>query len=407
MKALAKGAGLEELARGYFARQGFVAIRSIAVRFEEEDVTDIDVWLYGRQGEALRTRAIVDVKDKKSPKAFERVLWARGMQLALGCDRAFVTTTDNSQKVARFAHQQRVALLTAEYLRQWAGDNILKERLSLEELHGIIQLFSGQKQDGDWINQIATAKSAVVSLAPFPAFNKAIGSFRFFSDRAATRPQHREQALRGAFLSASFACIALDAAIEKLAFAQAQTRQQMLYSGVTYGDAGDSRVKNSIDTVLSVISKGVNNGGVIARQAGDALDQMFNSVRADIIAEFFAKEQNSAHLFSVARELEARAHARNRADLTRLSIEAKSIIGVFADFIGAKRTALLSSEFESAPRVAATSVAATSARQSSSYTLEAVEEGPIKASPKEEDGRSTEPTKKNKSNKSGDNLKLL
>ena len=72
---------------------------------------------------------------------------------------------------------------------------------------------------------------------------------------------------------------------------------------------------------------------------------MFAEVRAEIIAEFFAKEQNAAHLFPVARELEGRAHARSREGLIGLSVEAKSIIGVFADFVGAKRTALLSSEF--------------------------------------------------------------
>lgn len=380
---MAKGAGLEELARAYFARQGFVAIRSVSIEFEDEEVTDIDVWLYGRQGQAVRTRALVDVKDKKSPKAFERVMWARGMQLALGCERAFVTTTDNSQKVARFAHQQTVSLLTAAYLRHWVGDDVLNDRLSLEELHGSIQLFAGQKQDGDWIRQIAAAKSAVVSLAPFPAFNKTMSSFRFFSERAATRPQHREQALRGVYLSAALACVALDAGLEKLAFEQSPARHQMLYTGVTYGDAGDNRVKNSIDTVLSVISKGVNNGRVIARQAADALDHMFTSVRAEIIAEFFAKEQNSSYLFPVARELEARAHARNRADLTALSIEAKAVLGVFADFVGAKRKALLSSDFEAAPAAPSATTSpkgASGAHPRPPFRTDPVEKGPRDAS---------------------------
>lgn len=344
--ALAKGAGLEELARAYFARQGFVAIRSVSIQFEEEEVTDVDVWLYGRQGGGVRTRSLVDVKDKKSPKAFERIMWARGMQLALGCDRAIVTTTDTNAKVTRFAQQQKVTLLTAAFLRHWAGgDDILKERLSLEELISSIQSYAGQKQDGDWIKQIAMAKSAVVSLAPYPAFNKAISSFRFFAERAATRPQHREQALRGAYLSAALACMALDAALEKLAFEDPATRHRLLFSGVTYGDAGDNRVQASIDTVLAVISKGMKNGRAIARQTNDALEEMFAGVRAEIIAEFFAKEQNGAHLFPVARELEFRAHARARSEMTALSIEAKSIIGVFADFVGAKRTALMSSDF--------------------------------------------------------------
>ena len=344
--ALAKGAGLEELARAYFVRQGFVAIRSVSIQFEEEEVTDVDVWLYGRQGGGVRTRTLVDVKDKKSPKAFERIMWIRGMQLALGCDRAVVTTTDSNAKVARFAQQQKVALLTSAFLRHWVGDgDVLKDRISLEELVTSIQSYSGQKQDGDWIKQIALAKSAVVSLAPYPGFNKAISSFRFFAERAATRPQHREQALRGAYLSAALACMALDAALEKLAFEEPSTRLRLLYSGVTYGDAGDNRAQSSIDTVLSVISKGVKNGRTIARQTGDALEELFAGVRAEIIAEFFAKEQNSAYLFPAARELEFRAHARARSEITALSTEAKSIIGVFADFVGAKRTALMSNDF--------------------------------------------------------------
>ena len=343
---LAKGAGLEELARAYFARQGLIAIRSVSINFEDEEVTDVDVWLYGRQGGGVRTRALVDVKDKKSPKAFERIMWARGMQLALNCDRAVVATTDTNAKVTRFAQQQKVALLTAAYLRHWSGgDDVLKERLSLEELTSSIQSYAGHKQDGDWLKQIAAAKSAVVSLTPYPAFNKAIASFRFFAERAATRPQHRGQALRGAFLSAALACMSLDAALERLAFENPQSRYNLLLSGVTYGDAGDNRVQNSIDMVLSVISHGVKNGKALARQTSDALEEMFAGVRAEIIAEFFAKEQNAAHLFPVARELEGRAHARSREGLIGLSVEAKSIIGVFADFVGAKRTALLSSEF--------------------------------------------------------------
>jgi hypothetical protein len=160
--ALAKGAGLEEMARAYFARQGYVALRSVSIQFEGEEVTDVDVWLYGRQGGGVRTRALVDVKDKKSPKAFERVMWARGMQLALGCDRAVVTTTDTNPKVTRFAQQQKVALLTAAFLRRWSMEDVLQDRMSLEELVSNIQSYSGQKQDGDWIRQIASAKSAVL-----------------------------------------------------------------------------------------------------------------------------------------------------------------------------------------------------------------------------------------------------
>jgi hypothetical protein len=178
--------------------------------------------------------------------------------------------------------------------------------------------------------------------------------------------------------------MALDAALERLSFEDSKTRYRLLYAGVTYGDAGDSRVKGSIDTVLSVISKGIKNGRVLARQTSDALEEMFAGVRAEIIAEFFSKEQNGGLLFPAARELEARAHMRTRADLTALSVESKAIIGVFADFVGAKRAALLSSEFvTAAPECVAPAPQAPVTESVSSVGVHAVESDGRPAAPED------------------------
>lgn len=340
--AVSKGANLEELVRAYFARQGFFALRSVSLRFEDEEVTDIDGWFYGRQSASIRTRTLIDVKDKRSPKAFERILWARGMQLALGCDRAIVATTDSTQKVARFAQQQNVALLSKQFLDRLQNKLDLSERLTLEQFHDNIRKYPDHKQDGDWIRQIADAKSALISLQGYPAFNKSMAAFRFFADRAQTRPQHKEQALRCSYFVASLACIALDRALEQVLYEETASRFRAIAAGVTYGDAGDARVQKSIATVLSVIAEGMKNGRVVARQATDALDKLFENVRADIIAEHFAKEHNASSLFAAAKELEERAHQVDSAQIQTLSVEAKSILGVFADFVRVKRGALIS-----------------------------------------------------------------
>jgi hypothetical protein len=200
-----KGAGLEELVRAYFARQGFFALRGVSYRFEDEEVTDIDAWLYGRQSASVRTCTIVDIKDKRSPKAFERILWARGMQLALGCDRAIVATTDGGTKIVRFAHRQKVALLTRDFLDRLQSKLETSDRMTLEQFIDNIQTYQDHKQDGDWLRRISDAKSALISVQGYPAFNKAIGAFRFFAERAQTRPRHKEQALRGAYLTAALA----------------------------------------------------------------------------------------------------------------------------------------------------------------------------------------------------------
>ena len=93
--------------------------------------------------------------------------------------------------------------------------------------------------------------------------------------------------------------------------------------------------------VLDVIAEGIENGRVISRQARNALDGMFESVRADIVADYFVKEHNAGVLVKVAKELDDCAHCVNPTDGRKLSTEAKSILGVYADFVQAKRAALL------------------------------------------------------------------
>jgi hypothetical protein len=335
-----KGGALEELVRAYFARQGFLALRGVSIRYEGEEVTDIDVWLYGKQSASARIKAIVDVKNKRSPKAFERVFWTRGMQLALGCDRAIVATTDSSAKVVAFAQQQRVGLLTKNFLDRLEKGISISNRITLEEFTGKIAAYAAHKQDGDWIRKIADAKSSLVSVAPFQAFNKAISAFKFFSERVETRPQNKEVALRCAFLSGALACAALDNALERLVYDDASARYKILALGVTYGDAGDGKVQASIDTVLGILAKSMQNGRVIEQQARATLDDLFKSVRADIIAEYFSREHNASQLFGAAKELDQVAHATNLGDFQNLSAETKSIVGVFADFVNAKRTSL-------------------------------------------------------------------
>lgn len=336
-----KGAGLEELVRGYFALQGFYALRGVPLRFEDEEVTDIDVWLYGRHSTSVRTRAIIDVKDKRSPKAFERILWARGMQLTLGCDRAIGATTDNNPKVMRFAHQQKVSLLSKAFLARLEKSIDTTDRLTSEQFIACLQKYTDHKQDGDWLKAVADSKSAAASLHGCPAFDKAIAAFKFFAQRAETRPLHKEQALRGAYLTASLACIALDSALERILYEDSSSRYAAIANGVTYGDAGDAKVQSSIETVLQVIENGMQNGRVIAQQAKGALNKMFESVRADIIAEHFQKEHNASPLFIVAKELDDHAHSSQWPRSAPMSSAAKTILGVFSDFVQTKRVALL------------------------------------------------------------------
>lgn len=337
--AATKGALLEELVRAYFARQGFFVLRSVPYRFDGEDVTDLDVWIYSRQAASARIRAIVDIKNKRTPKAFERILWVKGIQAALNCDRAIIATTDANPKVARFAQSQKIQVLSKGFLERLEKKLSRDDRLTLEEFAAAVQEYPAHKQDGDWLRIIGEAKSAVACMGGFPAFNRAMFAFRFFAERAEVRLQHRDIALRCALQAAALACIALDAGLERTVFEEGDRRFASVIDGINYGDDGDGRVLSSVKSAMSVLTEGLPNGRTIAAQAQQHFEQKISGLRADIVAEHFAREHNAQHLFAVAKELDEAAHVR-AWNSSELSLEARSVLGVFADFVGVKRTVL-------------------------------------------------------------------
>ena len=150
------------------------------------------------------------------------------MQLALGCDRAIVATTDSTRKVVRFAQQQKVGLLSKQFLdrlQNKLGD--LSDRLTLEQFHDNVfanipttsrmAIGSGRSRTPSPLSSAPAKVTTAASINP-------IAAFRFFADRAQTRPKHKEQALRCAYFAAALACIALDAALGQVLYEESSSR---------------------------------------------------------------------------------------------------------------------------------------------------------------------------------------
>lgn len=338
---LTKGPTFEELVRDYFAEQGFFVLRSVPYRYGNEDVTDIDAWLYSRNSTNIRSNAVVDIKNKKSPKAFERVLWVKGLQQITKCDRAIIATTDSSPSLARFATAHNVFVLSKAFLDSGGNPAQPTRRLTLEDFRTLLNTNTAHKQDGDWSRILGDVKSAVSSMVGFPAFNKSMHAFRFFAERAEVRLQHREVALRSALFTAALACIALDIGLERLIYSDEDQRFRSIFDGVAFGDTGDGKVKSNISDALNVLSEGLQNGRSIAAQADQQFQKRLESIRADVIAEHFMKHKNSQPLFNAAIELENASHTRDDLSSLSLSLEARSILGVFSDFVDVKRSALI------------------------------------------------------------------
>ena len=108
---LGKGEEAEEFLRTYFLGLGYYVIRSINFVYKGFDVTDIDLFLYNKVSPFSRERIIVDIKNKKTPQAIERIFWTRGLQDVLNMDKAIVATTDTRQEITDFGKQNNIYVL--------------------------------------------------------------------------------------------------------------------------------------------------------------------------------------------------------------------------------------------------------------------------------------------------------
>jgi len=109
-----KGPELEEALKAYFWRAGYFVVRGVPYRVGDDDVTDIDLWLYERPAALTRRRLIVDAKNKQRPKSAERIIWSNGLRDALQVDGAIVATTDQRDSARRLAKHVGVTLLDGD-----------------------------------------------------------------------------------------------------------------------------------------------------------------------------------------------------------------------------------------------------------------------------------------------------
>jgi Restriction endonuclease len=141
VKSGEKGFDLEEALKAYFWQAGYYAVRGILYRLDGEDVTDIDLWLYERPAASTRRRIIVDAKNRKSPKAYERIIWVKGLQAALDVDGAIVATTDTRPSTRRLSKALNVTLLDGDAVAKLTQSEQLKKagQLRSEDFDGAVK----------------------------------------------------------------------------------------------------------------------------------------------------------------------------------------------------------------------------------------------------------------------------
>jgi hypothetical protein len=338
----AKGFDLEEALKAYFWQAGYFVVRGVPYRIEGEDVTDVDLWLYERPAALTRRRLIVDVKNRKSPKVSERIIWTKGLQAALGVDGAIVATTDRRPSVRKLSKTLNITLLDGDAIAKLTKSEHLKNtgQLRSEEFDDSVKRIDKDRRSGHWRQTLQDARASLITGMGVPSTNNNLAASAIFAEQALLAQPGSEQAqiaLRLFYLTSAFAAISLDYVLADQAFRSQEDRRQSIVGSIRFGESEAVAALPTIRAAIGLARKYAENGTAAAKQIEYGFYGDADRIPAEIIADYVARISASDTLFNVAREIERASSSAELPSYDQMSSEAKSLLGVFLDFNGVSR----------------------------------------------------------------------
>ena len=329
---------MEESLRNYFLKAGYYVVRGVPFSFEGFNVTDVDLWLYGRTSSVSREITIVDVKNKKTPQAIERIFWVQGLKKAVKATGAVVATTDRREAVKKFGKDIGVMVLDGAFLAKLSKSSSETTRLTEEEFNSGIDEYSLGKLDGDWKGRIVWCKSLLTKKLSFDSCNEWLLHAKFFAEQSIAKPKQSESALRCLYIICSYIAIAIDFSLKELSFLDNTERIQLIKDGFTYGSKGSAGMKNILDVAMGLVEQYVENGDFISSKVRKSIENQLSSLNTQILGEYFAKTDVSKKLFIIAKEFEEFAMQKNFLSHVDSSVDMRGMLYCLFDYWGINRS---------------------------------------------------------------------
>lgn len=332
-----KGSEMEERLRAYFLSLGYYVLRGVKFQFNNFDVTDIDLWLYSRPTSISRERCNVDIKNKKTPQALERIFWAKGVQRVLGLDRAIVATTDTRPDVLNFGLAHEVTVLDGAFLgRLEKSPRGSSTRLSEEQFLECLDRASLGRIGGDWKNGYEFSKARVLSSLDFDGANQYLREVLAVLDVHMAGPTEGQAALRLAYANVGMFLVVVDYLMQACLTLDFDGRKAFLTEGFRYGTSGKGASERIVRVAAKLASAATGDATPLAAVQRE-LDAQFVEVRAEVLGEFFAKAGAQGAVFSAAKEFEAAAYSADVPAPAALTSVAQSTLGALSDHFGRDR----------------------------------------------------------------------
>jgi hypothetical protein len=327
-QSITKGELMEELIRNYFLNSGYYVVRGVKYRYEGNDITDVDIFLYGRSSSITRQKINVDIKNKKTPQAFERILWANGLRELLRFDSCIVATTDQRPVIHKFGQLHKTTILDGSFLSKMRS-NSYPNRLTEEEITSKFAKHKSYKTFGnkDWRYIYEESKSKLLTEQDFAGFNSELAFLGYFIEKIVTDSQKREDATRMAYLIISHLLITIDFIIKDIVFLGNSDRERKLSDGFKFGNLG----KDGVDKIISMAVQ------ISGNKSANSFLKSLDSIPTDILKDFFSKNDNTKNLFNWAREFEKYGFNREFINPENIDTQLKGFISLLLDFFSIER----------------------------------------------------------------------
>ncbi len=325
---ISKGPRMEELLRNYYLNSGYYVVRGVKYRFEGNDITDVDLYLYGRSSSITRERINVDIKNKKSPQAFERILWANGLQKLLAFNKCIVATTDSRSVIQEFGQLHNTIILDGTFISKLRS-NTYPNRFSEEDLGDKFANHISYKAfpNKDWRKIYDESKSKLLSELDFSGFNSELQYLNYFLEKILTDNKKREDATRLFYLILSHLLVIIDFILKDIAFLDTKEREKKLSDGFKFGNLG----KIGVERIFTIARQ------IAGNRSSMSLMQSFDDRPIEILRDFFSKNENSKNLFNWAKDFERIGYTIEFVEPNSLDPALKGVLSLFLDFFKVSR----------------------------------------------------------------------
>lgn len=332
-----KGSMTEEKLAEYFRKLGYYVVRGVPVDYKNQSVTDIDLWMYMKISSISNEVVIVDIKNKRNPQAFERMLWTKGLQASVKADRAIVATTENRQSVLEYGNILDIGVIGGNFLKRMEHNINIDSRISEDYLEQMLKSLTYGKLDGDWKGRFRNCKSLLSSKITYSTIIVWLEEASYFAKQSMARTQLSSLALRLLFRIISFICIGIESVSKDLIYEDNKYRFERINEGLSFGDRGFNEIKKSIENSILLVEQYTNiknfNGNVIRAN----VYKEFEKLNVPILAEYFSKLDVISEMMNLATEFEQISMSIKEPTSEIGSSRMRGTLGCLLDYWGIDR----------------------------------------------------------------------